>query len=170
MENDMRKRIRQIILEVMADGKVYTIFEFKESIHQKTGYVYKIDYTESQLSGAIKYLHSKGRILRSDRGSYILATASNPQTAGVVEDSLSEQATVSEQYASQVSGQEPHLESNLPLSLKKLALEMRYRLQADYVFILQAMKNVDLSSSEDEDIQIFHKLLRLRDAIQKVME
>lgn len=56
------------------------------------------------------------------------------------------------------------------LSLKTLYQELQQRLQEDYAFILLSMKHIDLSVSANEDVQVFHKLLRLRDAMQDIME
>ena len=161
----MRKMLRKIILEILADGKEYTIFQLKEHIQEKTGYIYKRDYTESQLSGVLHALRGSGSILRQDRGSYILAKP--PGIKGAIADvespAFAGAAAVSEQDIQEKT-------KTASLSLKTLYQELQQRLQEDYAFILQSMKHIDLSSSESEDVQVFHKLLRLRDTMQDIME
>ena len=64
----MRKRLRNLLSEIMADGQEHSLPELKDAIRQKTGLVYKQDYFESHWSGAIKDLRSDGRIRRLERG------------------------------------------------------------------------------------------------------
>ena len=70
MGNDMRKKLRKMIIEIMSDGKEYSVYKLKEEIQRSSGLTYKEDYTESQLSGAIHRLYINGLLLRQDRGSY----------------------------------------------------------------------------------------------------
>ena len=72
MKTDMRKKLRNLLLEVMSDEQEHSIPELKELIRQKTGYVYTQDYFESQWSGALKDLYSSGTIRRLERGTYVL--------------------------------------------------------------------------------------------------
>ena len=157
MGNEIRKKLRKIITEIMSDGKEYSVAELKDEIQRSSGLIYKMDYTESQLSGAIHLLHKNGRILRRDRGSYILA-----------DDSTQKAASPSESESSQTT---EHANS-APLPLEELLTEMKCQLKEHYAFICQAMKNVDLTPYKNvEDVrQTFEKLLKLRAALQEFME
>ena len=156
MGNDMRKKLRKMITEIMSDGKEYSVSDLKEAIQRSSGLIYKADYTESQLSGAIYLLYSNGRLLRQERGSYILA------------DSTQKAAAPSEAESTQPA---EHANS-APLPLEELLTEMKCQLKEHYAFICQAMKNVDLTPYKNvEDVrQTFEKLLKLRAALQEFME
>ena len=156
MGNDMRKKLRKMITEIMSDGKEYSVSDLKEAIQRSSGLIYKADYTESQLSGAIYLLYSNGRLLRQERGSYILA------------DSTQKAAAPSEAESTQPA---EHANS-APLPLEELLTEMKCQLKEHYSFICQAMKNVDLTPYKNvEDVrQTFEKLLKLREALQEFME
>ena len=156
MGNDMRKKLRKMITEIMSDGKEYSVSDLKEAIQRSSGLIYKADYTESQLSGAIYLLYSNGRLLRQERGSYILA------------DSTQKAAAPSEAESTQPA---EHANS-APLPLEELLTEMKCQLKEHYSFICQAMKNVDLTPYKNvEDVrQTFDKLLKLRAALQEFME
>lgn len=156
MGNDMRKKLRKMIIEIMSDGKEYSVYKLKEEIQRSSGLTYKEDYTESQLSGAIHMLYINGRLLRQDRGSYILAVF--PPKAAAPSESESSQPA---EHA-----------NSAPLPLEELLAEMKCRLKEHYAFICQAMKNVDLTPYKNvEDVrQTFEKLLKLREALQEFME
>ena len=155
MGNDMRKKLRKMITEIMSDGKEYSVSDLKEAIQRSSGLIYKEDYTESQLSGAIYLLYSNGRLLRQDRGSYILADTTKKQPCHL---KLSPQPT---EHA-----------NSAPLPIDELLTEMKCQLKEHYAFICQAMKNVDLTPYKNvEDVrQTFDKLLKLRAALQEFME
>ena len=156
MGNDMRKKLRKMITEIMSDGKEYSVSDLKEAIQRSSGLIYKEDYTESQLSGAIYLLYSNGRLLRQDRGSYILA------------DTTKKAAMPSEAEPLQPT---EHANS-APQPIDELLTEMKCQLKEHYAFICQAMKNVDLTPYKNvEDVrQTFDKLLKLRAALQEFME
>ena len=156
MGNDMRKKLRKMITEIMSDGKEYSVSDLKEAIQRSSGLTYKEDYTESQLSGAIHRLYINGLLLRQDRESYILAV-STPKAAAPSESESSQPA----EHA-----------NSAPLPLEELLTEMKCQLKEHYAFICQAMKNVDLTPYKNvEDVrQTFEKLLKLRAALQEFME
>ena len=47
MKSDMRKRLRNLLSEIMADGQEHSLPELKDAIRQKTGLVYKQDYLKA---------------------------------------------------------------------------------------------------------------------------
>lgn len=195
MKSDMRKRLRNLLTEIMADGQEHSLPELKDAIRQKTGLVYKQDYFESHWSGAIKDLRSDGRIRRLERGNYIWlrpemsgensenTSSIQAETADIDRTEKADNCVIAQVEISETEKEEcddngyekKRIDQPSSSPLTEISVEMRRRIQAhavsliqnDYSYLLQALSAVNLSASleEDKEIEKLRRLWRLRDVL-----
>lgn len=195
MKSDMRKRLRNLLTEIMADGQEHSLPELKDAIRQKTGLVYKQDYFESHWSGAIKDLRSDGRIRRLERGNYIWlrpemsgensknTSSMQAETADIDRTEKADNCVIAQVEISETEKEESddngyekkRIDQPSSSPLTEISVEMRRRIQAhavsliqnDYSYLLQALSAVNLSASleEDKEIEKLRRLWRLRDVL-----
>lgn len=165
MNETIRETLRRLIADIMSDGKERKIPLIKSSIQDRANLTYGVDYTESQISGALNTLKKTGILRVVQRGVYVAVTPTVATADTMDETTEPESPTVS--HDSELT------KTAISLTEKQLSAlygEITERLRYDHEFILAELRNVDLSRSQEFDLQIITKIFNMRDTIKKLIE
>lgn len=167
-------------MHAMKDGKERDVSEIKETVKEKCGLTYGVDYQEGHIAGSLRVLKNSGKLQLQGRGRYRYfqeeEKASIRYTQGkesMAPDKLAEPCNYSYRV-SQPEGEAQQSDRENALALSgRLVLEMYHSFETQYHYLIEQlsrMGTISVLDLTDEELENVRRLIKYRVRLEEILK
>lgn len=144
----MSGKLYKAIFDIMSDGEMYDLVDIKEQIQQRNGWVYKVDYTEGQISSVMRRFRRDGILEQLERGSY-------RKSSDALEHQTSDVSVI------------PLIDE---FDYFSVCQKVIYILKEQYMYLSKLMKKKTVDSLNERDVEMIKVVWKLKNELEGILD